>query len=178
MAVAAALSSPAVLALPAINFDNGLNIDSQITANYTYSFRTRGADSHYLADLNSDDGTRNFDRYAPVNNRVSIFGEIIATKDNYGAVLRASHFYDDVYKSDNDNDSAATMNRLVGQPGDEQHFIGKTRNDSGSRFQLLDAYVYGIWPIGEEQYLSLNAGRHLVAWGESLFWSIFSDGQV
>ena len=178
MAVAAALSSPAVLALPAINFDNGLNIDSQITANYTYSFRTRGADSHYLADRNRDDGTRNFDRYAPVNNRVSIFGEIIATKDNYGAVLRASHFYDDVYKSDNDNDSAATVNRVVGQGGDEQRFVSKTRNDSGSRFQLLDAYVYGNWPIGEDQYLSLNAGRHLVAWGESLFWPNISQGQA
>ena len=178
MAVAAALSSPAVLALPAINFDNGLNIDSQITANYTYSFRTRGADSHYLADRNRDDGTRNFDRYASVNNRVSIFGEIIATKDNYGAVLRASHFYDDVYKSDNDNDSAATVNRVVGQGGDEQRFVSKTRNDSGSRFQLLDAYVYGNWPIGEDQYLSLNAGRHLVAWGESLFWPNISQGQA
>src|SRR5690606_9224333 len=178
MAVAAALSSPAVLALPAISFDNGLNIDSQITANYTYSFRTRGADSHHLNSINNDAGTRNFDRYAPVNNRVSIFGEIIATKDNYGAVLRASHFYDDVYKSDNDNDSAATVNRLVGQGGDEQRFVSKTRNDSGSRFQLLDAYVYGNWPIGEDQYLSLNAGRHLVAWGESLFWPNISQGQA
>lgn len=178
MAVAAALSSPTVLALPAIDFDNGLRIDSQITANYTYSFRTRSADSHYLNSLNNDDGTRNFDRYAPVNNRISLFGEIIATKDNYGAVLRASHFYDDVYKSDNDNDSAATINRTVGQGGDHQRFVSKTRNDSGSRFQLLDAYVYGNWPIGEQQYLSLNAGRHLVAWGESLFWPNISQGQA
>lgn len=180
LAVAAAMGSPAALALPSLEFSNGLKIDSQITANYTYSFRTRSADSHYLSPmaLNADDGTRNFDRYAPVNNRVSLFGEIVATKDNYGAVLRASHFYDDVYKGTNDNDSAATVNRLVGQPGDEQHFIGKTRNDSGSRFQLLDAYVYGNWPIGEDQYLSLNAGRHLVAWGESLFWPNISQGQA
>ena len=180
LAVAAAMGSPAALALPSLEFSNGLKIDSQITANYTYSFRTRSPDSHYLSPmaLNADDGTRNFDRYAPVNNRVSLFGEIVATKDNYGAVLRASHFYDDVYKGTNDNDSAATVNRLVGQPGDEQHFIGKTRNDSGSRFQLLDAYVYGNWPIGEDQYLSLNAGRHLVAWGESLFWPNISQGQA
>ena len=178
LAVAAALGSPAALAFPAIEFSNGLKIDSQITANYTYSFRTRSADSRYLQSLNNDDGTRNFDRYAPVNNRVSVFGEIVATKDNYGAVLRGSHFYDDVYKGTNDNDSAATVNRLVGQPGDEQHFISKTRNDSGSRFQLLDAYVYGNWPIGEEQYLSLNLGRHLVAWGESLFWPNISQGQA
>lgn len=177
-AVIAALGCPTAFALPSIDFDNGLSIDSQITVNYTYSFRTRSADSHYLESLNNDDGTRNFDRYGAVNNRVSVFGEIIATKDNYGAVLRGSHFYDDVYKSDNDNDSAATVNRLVGQPGDEQRFVGKARNDSGSRFQLLDAYVYGSWPIGEDQYLSMNLGRHLVAWGESLFWTNISQGQA
>lgn len=177
-AMLAMLGSPAAFALPSIEFDNGLTIDSQITANYTYSFRTRSADSHYLASLNNDDSTRNFDRYAPINNRVSVFGEIVATKDNFGAVLRGSHFYDDVYKSDNDNDSAATVNRLVGQGGDEQRFVSKTHNDSGSRFQLLDAYVYGNWPIGEDQYLSLNAGRHLVAWGESLFWPNISQGQA
>src|SRR5690606_40188477 len=110
------------------------------------SFSARGPDSANLEPLNSDDVTRNFDRYAPVNHRVSLFGEILATKDNYGAVLRASHFYDDVYKGTNDNDSAATVNRLVGQGGDEQHFVSKTRSESGSRFQLLDAYVYGSWP--------------------------------
>lgn len=178
MAVAVALHSPTADALPSLDFSNGLTIDSQITANYTYSFRTRSPDSRYLEAMNNDDGTRNFDRYAPVNNRVSVFGEILATKDNYGAVLRASHFYDYVYKSDNDNDSAATVNRLVGQGGDEQRFISKTRNESGSRFQLLDAYVYGNWPIGEDQYLSANVGRHLVAWGESLFWPNISQGQA
>ncbi|WP_238871625.1 DUF1302 domain-containing protein [Halopseudomonas maritima] len=174
---AAAVSSPA-LALPSLSFDNGLTIDSQVTANYTYSFRTRGADSTYLADPNNDDATRNFDRYAAINNRVSLFGEVLVQKDNLGAVLRASHFYDQVYKQDNDNDSAATVNQVVNGPGDEQHFSATTRRDSGSRFQLLDAYVYGNFPIGESQYLSLNAGRHLVAWGESLFWPNISQGQA
>lgn len=177
-AIMAALASPAALALPSIEFENGLSIDSQITANYTYSLRTRSADSHYLQTLNNDDSTRNFDRYAAVNNRVSLFGEIVARKDNLGTVLRASHFYDEVYQGENDNDSAATVNRLVGQGGDEQRFISKTRNTSGSRFQLLDAYVYGNWPIGEQQYLSLNLGRHLVAWGEGLFWPNISQGQA
>lgn len=176
-AVAASMA-PAAMAFPTIEFDNGLTIDSQVTVNYTYSFRTRSPDSHYLADPNNDDGTRNFKRYRPVNNRVSLFGEVIAQKDNIGAVLRGSHFYDEVYKRDNNNDSPDTVNRVVANVGDEKRFVGKTRNDSGSRFQLLDAYVYGNWPIGERQYLSLNAGRHLVAWGESLFWPNISQGQA
>src|SRR5690554_7937075 len=107
------MGSPAALALPSLEFSNGLKIDSQITANYTYSFRTRSADSHYLSPmaLNADDGTRNVDRYAPVNNLVSLSGEIVANKDNDGPVLRARHFYYDLYKGTNDDDSAATVNR-------------------------------------------------------------------
>lgn len=178
LAIGALLASPSAVAFQTIHLENGLSISSQATANYTYSFRTRSPDSHYLTSLNNDDGTRNFDRYAPINNRVSLFGEILVEKDNLGAVLRASHFYDDVYKSDNDNDSPGTVNRIVAAPGDEHRFVNKTRDESGSRFQLLDAYVYGNWPIGEEQYLSLNAGRHLVAWGESLFWPNISQGQA
>lgn len=176
-AVAASMA-PAAMAFPTIEFDNGLTIDSQVTVNYTYSFRTRSPDSHYLGDPNFDDGTRNFKRYRPINNRVSLFGEVIAQKDNLGAVLRGSHFYDEVYKRDNNNDSPDTVNRIVTSPGDESRFLSKTRRDSGSRFQLLDAYVYGNWAIGDKQYLSLNAGRHLVAWGESLFWPNISQGQA
>lgn len=178
LAIGTFLASPSAVAFQTIHLDNGMSISSQATANYTYSFRTRSPDSHYLASLNNDDGTRNFDRYAPINNRVSLFGEVLVEKDNLGAVLRASHFYDDVYKSGNDNDSPATVNRVVAEPGDEHRFVSETRDESGSRFQLLDAYVYGNFPIGERQYLSLNAGRHLVAWGESLFWPNISQGQA
>jgi len=178
LALAAGLTPAAAMALPTLNLDNGLTIESQVTANYTYSLRTRSPDSHYLANPNNDDATRNFKRHAPVNNRVSLFGEVMLQKDNVGAILRGSHFYDFVYKNDNDNNSAATVNRVVGTPGDESRFTATTRRDSGSRFQLLDAYVYGNFPIGESQYLSLNAGRHLVAWGESLFWPNISQGQA
>ncbi|SFU14228.1 DUF1302 domain-containing protein [Pseudomonas marincola] len=178
LAVATSLTPAVALALPSIEFENGLKVDSQVTVNYTYSFRTRSPDSHYLADINNDDATRNFERYAPINNRVSVFGELRVQKDNIGGVLRASDFYDEVYKSDNDNDSAATVNRVVNTPGDESRFTSSTRRNSGSRFQLLDAYLYGNFPVGESQYLSLNAGRHLVAWGESLFWPNISQGQA
>lgn len=167
-------ASPAVWALPTLEFDNGLVLRSQLTTNYTLSVRTASPSSEYLADLNSDDGTRNFDKGSLINNRLSLFGEIIARKDNYGAVLRGSHFYDDVYKSSNDNDSPATVNKT----GDHRQFTERTRKDSGSKARLLDAYVFGDFPVGEQQYLSVKAGRHLVAWGESLFWPNISQGQA
>lgn len=89
-------------------------------------------------------------------------------------MLRGSHFYDDVYKSSNDNDSPLTVNKT----GDHREFTSRTRKDSGSKARLLDAYVFGDFPLGEQQYLSVKAGRHLLAWGESLFWPNISQGQV
>ena len=56
--------------------------------------------------------------------------------------------------------------------------VADTRKLSGSKARLLDAYVYGDFTVNDDQYLSLKAGRHLVAWGESLFWPNISQGQV
>lgn len=174
LALSGLAASSSALALPTVEFDNGLVLQSQITANYTLSVRTASPSSEYLADLNNDDGTRNFDKGSLINNRLSLFGEIIARKDNYGAVLRGSHFYDDVYKSSNDNDAPLTVNKT----GDHREFTSRARKDSGSKARLLDAYVFGDFPLGEQQYLSVKAGRHLLAWGESLFWPNISQGQA
>lgn len=174
LAICGCAASPGVWALPTVEFDNGWVLQSQITANYTLSARTESASNEYLSDINNDDGTRNFDKGSLINNRLSLFGEIIARRDNYGAVLRGSHFYDDVYKSANDNDSPTTVNKI----GNYRAFTDRTREESGSKARLLDAYVFGDFPVGEQQYLSVKAGRHLVAWGESLFWPNISQGQA
>ncbi|MND59620.1 hypothetical protein D3C80_508220 [compost metagenome] len=94
--------------------------------------------------------------------------------NNLGAVLRGSHFYDDVYHNRNDNDSPDTVNKI----GRADGFTEDTRRLSGSKARLLDAYVYGNFDVAESQYLSIKAGRHLVAWGESLFWANISQGQA
>lgn len=173
LVVALSAFSASALALPTVQFDNGLSLQSQLTANYTISSRIDSPDSEYLNDLNSDDGTRNFGQWALVNNRVSLFGEVIARYENFGAVLRASHFYDDVYHKKNDNDSPDTINKY----GNNREFVGETEDRSGGEARLLDAYAFGNFSMGES-YLSLKAGRHLVAWGESLFWPNISQGQA
>ena len=74
LALSGLAASSSALALPTVEFDNGLVLQSQITANYTLSVRTASPSSEYLADLNNDDGTRNFDKGSLINNRLSLFG--------------------------------------------------------------------------------------------------------
>jgi len=174
LAIAAITCSASALALPTVHFDNGLSLQSQVTANYTISTRTGSANSAYLKAPNNDDGTRNFNKWGLINNRVSVFGEVIARYENVGAVLRGSHFYDDVYHQSNRNDSPGTVNK----DGYHREFTSKTKDRSGGEARLLDAYVFGNFTLGDSKHLSVKAGRHLVAWGESLFWPNISQGQA
>lgn len=174
LATAITLGSAAASAGPSLQLGEDTTLDSTLTVNYTASMRTAKQANQYLNDPNNDDGTRNFKRGSLINNRLSLFGELQLRHDNLGAVLRGSHFYDDAYHQRNANDSPDTVNKL----GHNDGFSDKTRELSGGRARLLDAYVYGNFDVGETQYLSLKAGRHLVAWGESLFWSNISQGQA
>lgn len=174
LSVAVALVSTTVVAGPTLELGESTTLDSTLTVNYTTSMRTGKQSNHYLESLNNDDATRNFDNGSMITNRVSLFGELLLKHENLGAVLRGSHFYDTVYNNSNDNDSPDTVNKS----GAYDHFTSATRRDSGSRARLLDAYVYGDFDVFDDQYLSLKAGRHLVAWGESLFWPNISQGQA
>ena len=174
LATAITLGSATAYAAPTIQLGENTTLDSSLTVNYTASMRTAKQANQYLGDPNYDDGTRNFKRGSLINNRLSLFGELQLKHDNLGAVLRGSDFYDDVYHQRNANDSPDTVNKL----GHNDGFSDKARQLSGGTARLLDAYVYGNFDVGETQYLSLKAGRHLVAWGESLFWSNISQGQA
>ncbi|MBO6279457.1 MAG: DUF1302 family protein, partial [Pseudomonas sp.] len=162
------------LAAPTLELGENTTLDSSLTVNYTASMRTAKPDHEYLNNINYDDATRNFKRGSLINNRVSVCGELMLKHDNLGAVVRGSHFYDEVYHQRNDNDSPDTVNKT----GRYNDFSQDTRKLSGSKARLLDAYVYGDFTVNDDQYLSLKAGRHLVAWGESLFWPNISQGQA
>nr|WP_256675887.1 DUF1302 family protein [Pseudomonas sp. R5(2019)] len=168
------MAGGSAVAGPSFQLGENTTLDSSLTVNYTASMRTAKQAHQYLNDLNHDDGTRNFKRGSLINNRVSLFGELLLKHDNLGGVLRGSGFYDDVYHNRNANDSPGTVNKI----GRHDGFTSDTRRRSGSKARLLDAYVYGNFDIFGDQYLSLKAGRHLVAWGESLFWPNISQGQA
>lgn len=125
---------------------------------------------------NFDDGDRNFKRGALVNNRLSLLGELQLSYGDFGMLLRGDAFYDGVYFDTNANGSPLTINRTDGDPQFEPEtqvnaFSDIARYRSGRRARVLDAYAYGSWYLGESSALNLRLGRHIAAWGESLFFS-------
>ncbi|MCP8689995.1 DUF1302 domain-containing protein [Marinobacterium sedimentorum] len=161
-------------ALETLYMGDDTTIDASVTLSYTASARTSSPSNVYLNDPNYDDGTRNFDRGSLINNRLTALGEVRIRHDNVGALVRGSVFYDDVYRRSNDNDSPATVNKI----GAADQFTDLARERSGHDPRLLDAFAYGNWVLGDNNYLSVKAGRHIVAWGESLFWPNISQGQL
>ncbi|GAA0795912.1 DUF1302 domain-containing protein [Marinobacterium sediminicola] len=172
--LALALAVSQAQAFETVYLGDDTTLDASITLSYTASARTSSPSDVYLNNPNYDDATRNFDQGSLINNRVNALGEIRLRHDNVGALLRGSVFYDDVYRSSNDNDSVDTINKI----GAVNRFTDTTREISGYDPRLLDAFVYGNFVIGDDTYLSVKAGRHIVAWGESLFFPNISQGQL
>lgn len=172
--LALALAVSQANAFETVYLGDNTTLDASVTLSYTASARTSSPSDVYLNSPNDDDATRNFDRGSLINNRLNALGEIRLRHDNVGAMLRGSVFYDDVYRSSNDNDSLDTVNKI----GAVNQFTDKTREMSGYDPRLLDAFVYGNFVIGDDKYLSVKAGRHIVAWGESLFFPNISQGQL
>ncbi|MNO42172.1 hypothetical protein D3C76_323580 [compost metagenome] len=165
LTAAIALASAPAWSGETIEFDNGATIDWSVTTSYGVGMRL-GKPSDRLLGVNADDANRNFNQGSLTTNRVGALGEMILRMDNYGAVVRASTFYDDVYHRKNDNDSPATVNKN----GDNDEFTSDTRYYSGGRTRLLDAYVFGGWRFDNGSALDAKAGRHIESWGESLYY--------
>src|SRR5581483_9181139 len=91
---------------------------------------------------NYDDGDRNFRRWSLVNNRVSMLGELLFQKDDYGVLVRGDAFYDNVYRRSNDNNSPDTINKYE-QPNTA--FTDAASYYDGMRARVLDAYAFGTW---------------------------------
>jgi hypothetical protein len=125
---------------------------------------------------NFDDGNRNFKGGSLINNRLTLLGELQFSKNDFGVLLRGDAFYDHVYRRRNDNDAPQTLNRTDGNPqlpfeGQVDAFSDIAQYRAGRRARVLDAYAYGSWYVGDEGALNLRVGRHIAAWGESLFFS-------
>lgn len=132
--------------------------------------------------INSDDGDRNFKKGSLIHNRLSIYGELQLHRNDYGAVLSGSAFYDDVYHHQNDNDAPNTVNKfapdgMTTPDPNYREFSSETRFRDGQRARLLEAYVYNTWWLGDVSSINVRVGQQLVAWGESLFLSGVASAQ-
>jgi hypothetical protein len=129
---------------------------------------------------NFDDANRNFDKNSLLNNRGSAYGEMRLAAGDFGGVASGAYFYDLVFDGENDNTSESTVNndledaRREGPDSNRtipvNAFTHEARQTSGEKNRLLEAYVYGDVSLGESVHLNARFGRHLAAWGESLFF--------
>ncbi|WP_051378740.1 DUF1302 domain-containing protein [Derxia gummosa] len=116
---------------------------------------------------NLDDGDRNFGRRGIVSERFDLFSEFDASWNNdHGLRLSGAGWYDAVYNRGNRNDSPETANAFSA-PSNE--FTTATRNLHGRQAELLDAFAFGRFGVGDTR-VSWRLGRHGLLWGESLFY--------
>ena len=163
----------------------GLEGDYQVQATYSAAWRIHDANDRlidspggpnipvpeflkYPESNNYDDGNRNFKKGSMINNRLSLLGEVGLTWNDYGLFVRGDTFYDQVYKSKNDNTSPESISNTR---FDHDEFTDSASFYDGNRFRLLDAFGYANWTFGDEMALGIKLGQHVAAWGESLFFS-------
>ena len=159
-----------LLCLPAkaagIYHDKDIDARWDNTVRYGIALRLRPRDPALISDANADDGDRNF-RPGVISNRMDILSEFDASRNGFGVRVSAAAWLDTIYREPNDNDSAATLN-LIASRHDE--FASDVRSLHGGKIQLSDAFVHGTFEA-HGLPLSFRVGRHVVLWGESLFFA-------
>jgi hypothetical protein len=192
---------PLSLQVHALEFEvsDDLKVDMDTTITYGRQWRVDGRDKgllggdidtqkafadpfgkdfkEYVQRVNSDDGTRNYDKWDTVSNRLGLLSDINVSYKNVGMFLRAQAFYDSV-PFDKPNWSGKCLPASVGAIGSNNQFAANEINSidhwddeykhtMGYKARFLDAYVYGDFDIGGHN-LSVRVGRQVVTWGEAL----------
>lgn len=153
----------------ASRFTLGEEVEGYWSNTLKYSLGSRLADpnENALANPNTDDADRTFDKGSVVMNRIDWLSELNVRYRNFGFSLSGSAWYDDVYKGSNGNSSASTLNAFS---TDVDEFTDDTEEWAGSKVQLLNAFVSGQFTPGGVP-VSVRLGRHTMLWGESLFFT-------
>ena len=191
------LVSVAAQAGDTIEFENGVNLDWSVTASYNVAMRVAKPDPLLTGERNMwavryNDGNNNFDQWSLVNNRVSALFQTKISKGDSGFVLNGSTFYDDVYHKSTDNradkfwpklNNGALATRLGVRPdvllstkNPMGTFTSEAKRLHGGYSRFLDAYAYTNFDILGGR-ANVKLGRHVVSWGESLFFPNISMAQ-
>lgn len=148
-----------------------LSVRWDTTVKYSIATRLKSADPAYTsaANANGDDGDRNFKR-GVVSNRLDVFTEMDAVwQQRLGLRLSGAAYYDTAYNRGNDNPGFAggALPNNVSVPYNE--FTADTRKWMGRNAEILDAFAFGKFELGDAT-ATVRAGQHSLVWGESLFF--------
>jgi hypothetical protein len=172
-----ALAAPSMAGEPIV-FGDGLTLDWRLGATYTLAQRMKSPDPLLAGRGNSggNDGDNNFARHALTANRLALLLDTKLSKGDSGFVFSASTFYDNVYHRSNDNNPALSNPNQVNKPAPFNEFTPEARRYHGGYTRLLDFYGYTSFNVGESR-ATVRLGRHVVSWGEALFFPSISLAQ-
>jgi hypothetical protein len=169
-AIAAALALPQFAA--AAEFDTGsedLSIRWDNTIRVNLVKRSADQKESYLANVNYDDGDRNFDN-GKMFTRFDLLSEFdVVWKKALGFRVSGAGWYDYGYKH-LDNKSVDTSNHLVnGMPalGLPDYTERYARGPSG---EFLDVFGFARFTVGDAP-VNIKVGQTTVFWGESLYFN-------
>ena len=115
--------------------------------------------------LNFNAGDDNFRNKGLVSKRLDLLSEFDAVyQKSFGLRVSAAAWYDAAYRGK--TDATDTFNGQT--PVDE--FPDRTRRLAGRKAEVLDAFVFGGWDLGDGRKLTTRLGRHGLQYGESLFY--------
>jgi hypothetical protein len=100
--------------------------------------------------VNRDDGNLKYDKGDAISSAFKITSELSLNYLDSGAFARATYFYD--FENNDRDDLTDAAKDLI-----------------GSRFRLLDAFVFHNFNIGESVTANVRVGRQVISWGESTF---------
>ncbi len=148
--------------------DNEVSGSLDTTLSYGTLWRVQGQDKSNN-DINTNDGNRNFDT-GLVSEVYKITSDLEATWRNYGVFIRGTAFYDtQIMDKRNDYYSHNDPSQPSQSYPHDDRFTSQTRDIAGHKAEILDAYVYGSWDIGNMP-LSARFGRQVFNWGEGIFY--------
>jgi len=165
------LASAVSLAASAAVFDSdvdGLKLRWDNTLKYSTAYRLKSPSPTLTSDPNLDDGDQNFAARSIISNRVDIFSELDLEYSNVGLRVSGAGWYDQIYNQSNDNPGvpSAFPNQTSSAYNE---FTPATRKLMGRKAEILDAFAYGRFNLGDTSSV-VRVGRHGLVWGESLFF--------
>lgn len=144
--------------------DNEVSGSLDTTVSYGQLYRVQGMDKSN-DDINTNDGNRNFDT-GLVSEVYKVTSDLEARYQNYGLFVRGTAFYDtQIMDKRNDFDDVAPSQNY---PRDDS-FTRETRHKAGRDAQILDAYLFGNWDVGDMP-VSARVGSQVFNWGEGIFY--------
>lgn len=115
--------------------------------------------------LNFNAGNDNFRSKGLVSERIDLLSELdVVYRKRYGFRVSAAASYDAAY-----NRSSQASDVMNGQsPYNE--LSSYTREHAGRSAEVLDAFAFAGWDIGDSSKLNVRLGKHALVYGESLFF--------